>query len=447
MNTKYFDGLNEKLFECIPEGSKRILELGCAYGKLGFAYKSKNNLAHWTGVDISSSALDKARDVLDAVVQIDLNNISLLESFPPNSFDTIVIGDLLEHLINPEKLISELFSLSTSDGKIICCLPNMSHVSVVQKIISGDITYDEMGLLDKTHLRFFSQPSVFKLFLDGGWLPSLKNQYRTPLQETPFLQGVLHAAQSLGISQNTALKNLGLYQMIIECVKRVDMNSCENGDPTTISVVVPVNRQWEFEENILKSPGLSEINAEIIPVYDATSAAEAYAFGRERALNDWVLFAHQDVYIPKGAGRALISRLSASNLGNKPYPPIGFAGIDVPEDLKLKKSGLMIDRDMLFSHLPSNNAISIDEFAVLIHKDAQVTIDPNLGWHTWATDLCLQVFISDEIKHARIFDIPFFHNSLNYTPALPDAYVASAKTLKQKWPQFQRIQTLCGAIV
>lgn len=446
MNTAYFDGLNEKLFESIPKGSKRILELGCANGKLGFAYKSKNNAVHWTGIDISSDALDKARSVLDEVLQVNLNEISLLDIFTPNSFDTIVIGDLLEHLINPEKLISELFSLTSIDGKIVCCLPNMSHISVIQKIISGDITYDEMGLLDKTHLRFFSQPSAFKLFLDGGWLPNLKDQYRTPMQETHFLQGVLYAAQSLGIPKNTTLKNLGLYQMIIECVKRVDINSFKTANPATISVVVPVSRQWEFDENILKSPGLSEINAEIIPIFNATSAAEAYVSGRERARNDWVLFAHQDVYVPKGAGYALLSRLTASSLGDKPYPPIGFAGIDVPENLKLEKSGLVIDRNTLFSHMPSNNAISIDEFAVLIHKDAQVTIDPNLGWHTWGTDLCLQAFVRSDINHAKILDIPLFHNSLN-DGTLPDVYLSSAKILKNKWPQFERIQTLCGAIV
>jgi SAM-dependent methyltransferase len=446
MNDTYFDGLNKKLFESIPDSSKRILELGCANGKLGAAYKSKNIAVHWTAVDISSDALEKASQVLDVVMQVDLNNSSLLDLFDLNSFDTIVIGDLLEHLINPEKLISELFELSSSDGKIICCLPNMSHLSVVQKIISGDITYDEMGLLDKTHLRFFSQPSVFKLFLDGGWLPNLKDEYRTDLQETQFLHGVVYAAQALGIPLKTALKKLSSYQMIIECIKRVDVNSFEMSDPMTISVVVPVSRKWEFDENILKSPGLREINAEIVPIFNAASASEAYLFGREKSLNDWVLFAHQDVYIPKGAGHALVAKLATSTLNGKASPPIGFAGIDFENNLEAKQSGLVIDRSALFAHMPSDNAISIDEFAVLLHKDSQLIIDPNLGWHTWGTDLCLQAFSRDDVDNAKILAIPFFHNSLN-DYSLSDTYHASAKILKQKWPKFHKIETLCGPIV
>ena len=106
----------------------------------------------------------------------------------------------------------------------------------------------------------------------------------------------------------------------------------------------------------------------------------------------------------------------------------------------------MIDRATLFAHMPSNNAISMDEFAVLLHKDTQVTIDPNLGWHTWGTDLCLQAFIRDDVDNAKILAIPFFHNSLN-DYSLPDTYHSSAKILKQKWPQFQRIETLCGPII
>jgi len=440
MNKSYFDGLNKKLFDSIPNSSKRILELGCANGRLGSTYKHLNEGVHWTGVDNSSTALEKAKDVLDHVIQVDLNRESLLSIFEKKHFDTIVIGDLLEQIVKPDKLLDELFELTTDTGKIVCCLPNMSHLSVVQKIITGDITYDEMGLLDKTHLRLYSPASAFKLFLDSQWLPNLKDQYRTNLQESQFLRGILHASNSLGVPTKTALKNLGLYQMIIECTKSIDIIS-QQPIKMSLSVVVPVTRQWELNENIMKSPGLKEINAEIIPISNAKTAHEAYEEGRKRAKNDWILFAHQDLYLPQGAGNLIISNLSALGLFESP-PPIGFAGIDAG----FKKAGLLIDRTALFSYPSSNHAISIDECAVLLHRNSRVKIDSNLGWHTWATDLCLQAAIKEDIENARILRIPLFHNSLN-DYSLPDAYHSSARTLKEKYPEFNRIETLCGAIV
>ena len=121
MNKSYFDGLNKKLFDSIPSTSKRILELGCANGRLGAAFKSLNDAVHWTGIDNSPAALESAKSLLDNVVQVDLNRESLLNIFEKKRFDVVVIGDLLEHIAMPDKLLDELFELTTDTGKIVCC--------------------------------------------------------------------------------------------------------------------------------------------------------------------------------------------------------------------------------------------------------------------------------------------------------------------------------------
>ena len=68
-------------------------------------------------------------------------------------FDTIVVGDLLEHLVQPEAALAALHDLSAPGARLVCCLPNGVHASIVERMLAGDFSYDPMGLLDRTHVR------------------------------------------------------------------------------------------------------------------------------------------------------------------------------------------------------------------------------------------------------------------------------------------------------
>jgi 2-polyprenyl-3-methyl-5-hydroxy-6-metoxy-1,4-benzoquinol methylase len=439
----YYNGINYKLMESIPSKAIRILELGCANGKLGELYKKNNKESHWTGVDYSSDAVNFASKKLDRVLTIDLNNSSLINYFSPEEFDVIVIGDLIEHLNNPEKLLEDLHILATSNANIFCCLPNMTHYSVLQKFISGDILYEDMGLMDRTHVKFYSPGSAFKMFLDTGWLPNLNDQYRIEPPDDNFLRGILHSAKSMGIPSKTTLNNIGMYQMIIACSKVEKSQNFKSEVKNKLSVVIPVNRTWEFSNNILSSPGLKEINAEIIPVKNARSAAEAFEAGKNIATNPWILFLHQDVYVPKGSGNLLEFII---NNKIETSAPIGFAGLELSNTSIIKEAGLVIDRTKLFQHASTGTAISADEFAILMHKDCIAKIDEDLAWHLWATDLFLQSYIDTSINKGFIARVPLFHNSVN-DYSLPEDFHVSSKKLLQKYPYLNKIETLCGSIL
>ncbi|HEY5799398.1 MAG TPA: methyltransferase [Burkholderiaceae bacterium] len=442
-NNDYYNGLNTKLFEAIPPDAANVLELGCANGRLGGLFKSRHPDARWTGVDIADDALAAASRVLDRVLRIDLNTHEIDAAMQAAPFDTVVIGDLLEHLADPGKLLAGLHRITTPDARIVCCLPNMTHVSVIEKMLTGDISYDDMGLLDRTHLKFYSAAAGFKIFLDGGWLPHLAGQYRVEGRDPDVLAGLMHAASALGVPAATALNNLGMYQMVLSCGKR-ELAQPSAGAPR-ISVIVPVNREWEYAENIAKSPGLKEIDADIVAVRGATSAADAYAKGRQQCRHDWVLMLHQDVYVPAGAGHELARVLDQLERDGVTSAPIGFAGLGISATNEIAEAGLVIDRTALFRHPVSDDAISLDEYALAFHRDCKASIDPALGWHTWATDLCLQAFGDDTSANARIVAVPLFHNSLNdYT--LPASYHTSADTLLAKYPDLERIETLCGTL-
>jgi hypothetical protein len=352
-----------------------------------------------------------------------------------------VVGDLLEHLADPQRLLDDLRSITMPAARIICCIPNMTHYSVFQKLISGDLSYEEMGLWDKTHLKFYSPSSAFKIFLDSGWLPNLVDQYRSEPQNNEFVSSLLQASTVLGIPTQTSLKNLGMYQMILDA-KKFEPARPTIEDCSTLSVVVPVNREWQFNNNIMTSPGLKEINSEIIPVRNCSSAAEAFHTGKRAAKNPWILFLHQDVYVPKGSGNLLLKIIEE---GPSELSPIGFCGLQLSEDSQINEAGLVIDRTALFKHEISGDPISADEFAILMHKNCAAEIDPNLGWHLWATDLFLQSYLNSETENGLLVNAPLFHNSLN-DYSLPADFHVSAKKLLEKYPNLGKIETLCGTL-
>ena len=443
--TNYYDGLNLKLLDAIPPKARRVLELGCANGLLGRRFKELHPGVQWCGVDVSADAVAAAAQHLDRAVQIDLDSADL--SVLGGGFDVIVIGDLLEHLRDPGRVLSALYDLGSDDARIACCLPNMGHLSVIERLVAGDISYDAAGLLDRTHTRFYTPSSAFKTFLDSGWLPHLKDQYRFKLPQTHFAARIVDAAVALGLPMETAVHNLGLYQMILVCEKWPLQSLLRPGPRVPFSVIVPVNRPWQHELNVARSPGLQEVDAEVICVQGASSAAAAYASGAQRATHAWRVMAHQDVYFPTGSGYTLAQQLGAVEQAGLTGAPIGFAGLEADPARKgaVRHAGLVIDRTALFRHQPSSGAVSMDEFAVALHRDSAVAIDASLGWHLWATDLCLQAEQHAKQPIAQIIDVPLFHNSTN-AHQLPPEFHESARVLMDKYPGRQRFPTLCGEL-
>lgn len=439
----YYSGLNKKLLDAIPTTSKRVIELGCANGRLGQRFKDLNPSTHWHGIEINPHAANQARKHLDKVTVANLDQIDTKEL--GKNYDTVVIGDLLEHLSNPEKTLETLYDITSKDAILVCCVPNMSHFSVIQRLIGGDIAYDSAGLLDKTHTKFFSPSSLFRTLLDASWLPDLTDQYTTQHENTDFQNALLHASRALGIPDATAIRNFKCYQMVVKCKKWDMSHVAQPGPRASFSIIAPINRPWQAELNILRSPGLEEVGAEILCV-TAQNAAEAYEKGCRQAKHPWRILVHQDVYFPPGSGYGISQHLGTLDALGAHHGPVGFAGLETStKEGTSRYAGLVIDRTTLFDHQPSNHAASIDEFAVAMHENSHLKIDPNLGWHLWATDLCIQAERSAKTQPARIVNVPLFHNSVT-DHQLPEAFYRSAKTLLDKYPDMPEIATLCGCL-
>jgi 2-polyprenyl-3-methyl-5-hydroxy-6-metoxy-1,4-benzoquinol methylase len=179
------------LFHYVSRGSV-VLDVGCACGDLGIALKRfKQCDVH--GFEYHPTSIDIARDTgaYTKVHQTDLNGIED-NAYPEyfGKFDAIVFGDVLEHLYNPEETMRKLLAYLKPGGFLLLSIPNVAHASIIANLLRGDFSYTEIGLLDKTHVRFFTRRSI-PVFLARNRLVIREHQYAVlPIQgfqsENPY---------------------------------------------------------------------------------------------------------------------------------------------------------------------------------------------------------------------------------------------------------------------
>ena len=119
------------------------------------------------GVEIDPRAAAEARKVLDDVVEGDIEVLDL--PYKNKNFDCILFADVLEHLIDPLSVLKKTRKFLKSDGTVIASLPNVQYLGLIHHLIEGNWTYQDEGILDRTHLRFFTFNEMEKLFNDAGY--------------------------------------------------------------------------------------------------------------------------------------------------------------------------------------------------------------------------------------------------------------------------------------
>ena len=140
---------------------KIVLDVGCAAGDTAKALSARGCTV--SGVDIDADAAAPARDLLSELVIADIDQNPLSEHFKVESFDAIIFGDVLEHLLDPWAALKDAATLLRPGGQILVSIPNVAHASVRLALLEGRWDYTDTGLLDRTHLRFFTRESVCAL--------------------------------------------------------------------------------------------------------------------------------------------------------------------------------------------------------------------------------------------------------------------------------------------
>lgn len=143
-----------------------VLDVGCATGYLAEVLKARGCRV-W-GFEMDADAAAEAEQHLERVVVGDLDRVDLTEAFAGETFDVVVFGDVLEHLRDPLPSLRQAKALLAPGGSVVVSVPNVAHGSVRLSLLRGEFRYGPLGLLDDTHLRFFTRDGLEELMAAAG---------------------------------------------------------------------------------------------------------------------------------------------------------------------------------------------------------------------------------------------------------------------------------------
>src|SRR6266705_373362 len=146
--------------------NKRILELGPATGRVTRALIA--NGCEVVAIERDHHSAMRLRDFCK-VIEGDIEQMPLARRLSGMRFDVILAGDFLEHLQDPVQLLQQLRSFLEPSGYLLTSIPNVSHGSVRLGLLHGKFEYRDTGILDRTHLRFFTFDSIQRMFADAGY--------------------------------------------------------------------------------------------------------------------------------------------------------------------------------------------------------------------------------------------------------------------------------------
>ncbi|MEK7287505.1 MAG: class I SAM-dependent methyltransferase [Elusimicrobiota bacterium] len=149
--------------------NKKVLEIGCANGYIGKYLKEKQNCKIF-GVELNRQAAEEAREIYEGIITGDIESKEVLSKLEGRGerFEVILCSNILEHLQNPLEVLNRLKLLLSSNGCFVIALPNIAHWSIRLKLWKGNFDYTESGILDNTHLKFFTLKTAGELLQEAG---------------------------------------------------------------------------------------------------------------------------------------------------------------------------------------------------------------------------------------------------------------------------------------
>lgn len=216
----YYTGDRPEIRALLPADARRVLDVGCGAGTLGAALKAQTG-AEVAGIELFEEAAALAETRLDAVHRLDLQTLTELP-YPDGYFDAMTFGDVLEHMHDPHGLLRTLRRYLGDGGTIVCSIPNVKHWTVVLDLIVRDRwRYDDKGLLDRTHVHFFTLEEIGEMLDEVGFDPDTV-QATTIGPAPPPVEQLADFAATFGESRDEVLARLTAYQYVIRARRRAD---------------------------------------------------------------------------------------------------------------------------------------------------------------------------------------------------------------------------------
>lgn len=211
---EYFEFTRPELRALVPATARRVLDVGCGAGALGAALKAERPGLEVVGLEGFPEAAERARARLDGIFCLDLD---ALDALPEDlgTFDAMIFGDVLEHLRDPARLLRTLRGALADDGVLVCSIPNVKHWTVVMPLLVHDRwEYQDAGLLDRTHVHFFTLEEIDRMLRDCGFEPrhvGVNDLAPLPAELMPLVD----VAAAFGADRDETAARLGAYQYLV----------------------------------------------------------------------------------------------------------------------------------------------------------------------------------------------------------------------------------------
>jgi 2-polyprenyl-3-methyl-5-hydroxy-6-metoxy-1,4-benzoquinol methylase len=326
----YFDFARPELVALVPPAAREILDVGCGAGRLGEALKLRQN-ARVTGIESNRGAAETARQRLDRVLAGDVEQLN--PKWGSHVFDVVICGDVLEHLRDPATVLSRIHHWLRPGGRIIASIPNVRHHSVIRGLLRGDWTYEPAGLLDQTHLRFFTRREIEKMFFRCGfrivdisfvpgaehtdWVASGRSELSLggltvnglPLDELEEF----HVYQYLIVAEPAPIPDFGLTSIVIVTHNEVDytrrcLESIRQFTDERFELVVVDNASCDGTQQYLHALG----NVRLIPNDRNVGFPAAANQGIAASQGHQILLLNNDTLVATGWLRWLLEALHSS---------------------------------------------------------------------------------------------------------------------------------------
>jgi 2-polyprenyl-3-methyl-5-hydroxy-6-metoxy-1,4-benzoquinol methylase len=165
----YYNAPRSDMLRFLPNGVKRVLDVGCGGGGFGRSLRSSLPDVHVYGVEPQPQAASYASE--GGYDQVAVGGFpEAMTQLQPRKYDAIFFNDVLEHMPDPERALVAAHDYLEHGGTLIASIPNVRHFSVIWPLVRhGDWRYEDSGIMDRTHLRFFTARTMRELFQETGW--------------------------------------------------------------------------------------------------------------------------------------------------------------------------------------------------------------------------------------------------------------------------------------
>jgi 2-polyprenyl-3-methyl-5-hydroxy-6-metoxy-1,4-benzoquinol methylase len=191
---KYYSDQRPELVGFLKKAGpfQQALDIGCAAGRLGEGLLQKGIVGACDGIEAHAAAADAAQTRLRKVWPGTLEAVA--DQVPWEQYDAVILADVLEHLVDPWAALQTLAQRTQPGCKLVLSVPNVRHYQVVLPLLfKGQFRYRDHGIMDRTHLHFFTKNSLAETLAECGWkiqaiAPHMKSRYRRWYYPTRLLE-------------------------------------------------------------------------------------------------------------------------------------------------------------------------------------------------------------------------------------------------------------------